>query len=112
ATINGQPTDTDLIVPEHGQLWLTSGTWTRSTGPANITLEVEYGNRHLMNGVDRVALLETVDRLPTSRISRAATQATDDLGSYGWEPQNNGRPSRIPEVNEWCRTHDGRVPLA
>lgn len=112
ATIDGQAIDTDLIVPEHGQLWLTSGTWPRSTGPANIILEVEYGHRHLMNGVDRIALLEAVDRLPTSRISRAATQATDDLGSYGWEPQNNGRPSRIPEVNEWCRTHDGRVPLA
>jgi hypothetical protein len=113
ATINGQPTDTDLIVPERGQLWLTSGTWTRGTGPANITLEIEYGNRHLHNNVDFIALLEVEDRLPASRLSRAADAANDEFGSYTFgDPMMHGRKSRVGDVNRWVQDQNHGIPIA
>lgn len=110
-TINGEVVDEADIDIEGWRIYWDAGTFTRSHRP-DVTIEYEYGHPHLVSGVDRVALLEVADRLPTSRLSRAAVSANDDLGSYGWEPQNNGRPSRVPEVNEWCRTHDERIPVA
>lgn len=70
------------------------------------TVDVVYGHPFLADGVDRIALLELIDRLPASRIPRSAVRAQDDLATVGWEPQNNGRPSRVPDVNAWLRRRD------
>lgn len=76
------------------------------------TVDVIYGRPHISDGVDRIALLELVDRLPASRIPRSAVRAQDELATVGWEPQNNGRPSRVPDVNAWLRTRDLREWIA
>ena len=105
--INGEPVDPDSVDIDGWRVTWWDGRFQASGGKRRVTIDYEYGVPHLRGGVDRIALLELADRLPTSRLNRAATSSSDDLGSYGWEPQNNGRPSRIPEVNEWCR-QEGR----
>jgi len=84
--------------------------WRRR--PGNVIVEIEYGLPSLRNGVDRIAMLEIADRLPASRRGRQTTSGTDDFGAFSWEAQNNGRPSRVPEVNAWLRTNDARVAIA
>lgn len=96
---------------EGWRLWHTTGSFPWARRP-NIVIEYVYGLPHPRDGADRIGLLELVERLPASRLDRAATTSTDEFGSYGWDPQNNGRPSRVPEVNAWCRDHDVRVALA
>ncbi|MFO7294325.1 MAG: hypothetical protein C0P76_014705 [Acidimicrobiia bacterium] len=110
--INGEPVDPDSVDVDGWQVTWWDGRFQASAGKRRVTIDYEYGVPHLRGGVDRIALLELADRLPTSRLNRAATSSSDDLGSYGWEPQNNGRPSRIPEVNEWCRQEDRRFVVA
>ena len=110
--INGEPVDPDSVDVDGWQVTWWDGRFQASDGERRVTIDYEYGVPHLRGGVDRIALLELADRLPTSRLNRAATSSSDDLGSYGWEPQNNGRPSRIPEVNEWCRQEDRRFVVA
>lgn len=105
-SINGEPVDdTDVDISRWRICW-DSGTFTGRT-----VIEYEYGHRHLRSGVDRIALLELVTRLPASRLPQTAVAATDDFGTYNWEPQNSGRPSRVPEVNAWARANDRRVPI-
>lgn len=111
ATVDGTALNTADIDIEGWKLWLDGAMWSRARRP-NIVIEYEYGHRHLRNGVDRIALLELVNRLPASRLSPNAESSTDDFGSYGWAPQNNGRPSRNPEVNAWMRSQDQRVAIA
>lgn len=110
--INGEPVDPDSVDVDGWQVTWWDGRFQASGGKRRVTIDYEYGVPHLRGGVDRIALLELADRLPTSRLNRAATSSSDDLGSYGWEPQNNGRPSRVPEVNEWCRQEDRRFVVA
>lgn len=111
ATVNGNALDVDDIDIDGHHLDYTAGVWATGRRPA-VVVEYVYGLPHPRNGADRIALLETVDRLVASRLSRAAISSTDELGTYGWDPQNNGRPSRIPEVNAWVRSEDRRVVLA
>lgn len=113
-TVNGSPVSTSEVKPVGASLYRTSGgIWPRpTTTPGNVVVELEYGKPHLLDGVDRIALLELRHRLIDSRIPEGATGMTDELGSVSWEAQNNGRPSRIPEVNAWLRSHDERVPIA
>lgn len=110
--INGEPVDPDSVDIDGWRVTWWDGRFQASGGKRRVTIDYEYGVPHLRGGVDRIALLELADRLPTSRLNRAATSSSDDLGSYGWEPQNNGRPSRVPEVNEWCRQEDRRFVVA
>lgn len=110
--INGEPVDPDSVDVDGWRVTWWDGRFQASGGKRRVTIDYEYGLRHIRGGVDRIALLELADRLPTSRLNRAATSSSDDLGSYGWEPQNNGRPSRVPEVNEWCRQEDRRFVVA
>src|SRR5690606_21044079 len=93
--INGDPVDPDSVDIDGWRVTWWDGTF-RVSERDRVVIDYEYGLRHIRSGVDRIALLELCDRLPTSRLNRAATSSSDDLGSYGWEPQNNGRPSRIP----------------
>lgn len=110
ATVNGSAV---TGVETDGVRLYRSGGFQRGTTPlSNVVVDVAYGLPHPRSGVDRVALLELVDRLPSSRVPRTATSARDELGSYGWEPQNNGRPSRIPDVNAWLRVNDVRAGIA
>lgn len=111
-TINGDPVaDADVDI-DGWRIYWDAATFTYSPRP-NITIEYEYGLPSLRNGVDRIALLELADRLPASRRSRNTTQASDDLGTVTyWQPQNNGRPSRVPDVNAWVRAQDQRIPIA
>lgn len=112
ATINDETVDPALVEVEGAALWLTSGFWTWARRP-NVVIDYEYGLDHVQREVDRIALLELADRLPSSRRSRDATTATDDLGTATyWQPQNNGRPSRVPEVNAWLRDNDHRIATA
>lgn len=111
-TIDDEAVDTALVEIDGARLWLTDGTFTYRRRPGNVVVEYEYGYPSLRNGVDRIALLELVNRLPASRLSPNAESSTDEFGTYSWAPQNNGRPSRNPEVNAWCRSQDMRVPIA
>lgn len=111
AKIGDTVIDVDDIDIDGHLLDLTTRPWTAGRRP-DIVVEYVYGLPHPRSGVTRIALLEAVDRAVASRLSRAATSSTDELGTYGWDPQNNGRPSRIAEVNAWCRSQDMRVPLA
>lgn len=111
-TIDDEAINTDLVEIDGARLWLTDGTFTYRRRPGNVVVEYEYGYPSLRNGVDRIALLELVNRLPASRLSPNAESSTDEFGTYSWAPQNNGRPSRNPEVNAWCRSQDMRVPIA
>jgi hypothetical protein len=111
-TIDGTAVDVADLELDGAAIWHTTGTWTKPTYGPNVVVDYEYGNSHLRDGVDRIALLELVDRLPTTRVSRAATQTSDEFGTSTWDPQNNGRPSRIPEVNAWCRDRDYRSEVA
>lgn len=110
ATIDGTALTVGNIVIDGAHLWLTSGVWTYHRRP-QIVIEYEYGNPHVRDGADRTALLELVDTLPSTRLSRSATGSTDELGTYDWQPQNNGRPSRVPDVNAWVRSYDMRIGL-
>ena len=112
ATINGTAVSTSNIEADGSYLWLTSGIWTRPTRGANVIVDVEYGLEYLSAGVDEIGLMELVERLPSNRLDPGATGASDEFGTYSWQPQNNGRPSRIPAVNAWCRDADVRVALA
>lgn len=112
ATIDGTAVSTGNIEIDGPYLWLTSGVWSRPTRGANVVIDLEYGKTTPMAGADRIALIELSDRLPTSRTPRTAVSGNDEFGSYGWDPQNNGRPSRIPESNAWCRDNDMRLMLA
>jgi hypothetical protein len=111
ATVNDVAVDVADIDIDGHNLYRSSGVWSCAQRP-NVVIEYEYGRPHPLAGVDRIALLELADRLPASRLSRAAVSSSDDLGAYSWDPQNNGRPSRIPEVNAWLRSEDRRVMLA
>ena len=102
ATIGGVDVS-DRVETDGIHLYLTSGVWSTATSRHNIVVEVVYGLPSVRLGVDRIALLELVDRLHASRIPPQAERYGDDLGSSSWEAQNNGRPSRVPEVNAWLR---------
>lgn len=110
-TIDGTDQDVADFEIERSKLWYDGGVFSWARRP-NVVVEYEYGKAHPQNGVDRVALLELVDRLPTSRVSRSASSFNSELGTFSWDPQNNGRPSRVPEVNAWVRAHDQRVAIA
>lgn len=112
-TVDGSPVSPAEVKAVGASLHRTAGVWPRpATTPGNVVVEYEYGRPHLLDGVDRVALLELRHRLVDSRVPAGATSMSDELGSVSWEAQNNGRPSRIPEVNAWLRSHDERVPIA
>ena len=115
ATIGGTAITAGNIQIMPSYLFRTDGNWTAgsSTTRQNVALQYEYGVPHLTDGVDRIALLLLRDRLVPSAISDRATSYTDELGTLRFEtPGRFGNVSTIPEVNEWVKAHDARVPLA
>lgn len=111
-TVDGVDVPTSEVTVDGGKL-LRATVWPRPAAPyaGNVVVELEYGLPHPIAGVDRIALLELRQRLVDSRIPMTATAGSDEFGTYSWEAQNNGRPSRIPEVNAWLRNQDRRVAV-
>lgn len=112
ATIDGSAVDTSTLEIDSPHIWRNNGLWTSPTRGANTTIDIEYGLEHLANGADRIALLELADRLKMDRRDDAVVSGSDEFGTFNFEPQNSGRPSRVPEVNAWCRDNDKRLALA
>ena len=113
ATINDTAVTLSTIDdPDGSHLWRNSGVWTAPTRGANVTVDFEYGLEHLTNGVDEIAMMELVSRLRPSRRDDGIVSGSDEFGNYVFEPQNKGRPSKVPAVNAWCRDNDLRVGLA
>lgn len=89
---------------ETGILYYKNG-WTAPSASTlyNVVLEFEYGLDAPAKGVDRQALLLTVQRLVPSAIPYNALSTSGDYGStrYVTEGGMMRNPTRIPEVNEW-----------
>lgn len=97
-------------------LILTNGsTWTASTtnDPYNVVVEYVYGLPYLVDGVDRIALKELVNRLVPSAWPDRVISADTEYGTTRFiqpgGPMQN--VSQLPEVNDWVNRHDARVWL-
>ena len=106
-TVDGQSASVDDLTVMDGRLHRSS-YWPYATrdNRLNITVEYEYGQPYLVDGVDRIAMLLAKDRLRETIVSDRATSFTDDLGTYRFEtPGRVGNVSTLPEVNEWVKSH-------
>ena len=84
-----------------------------ASNPYNVVAEYVYGMPTIVDGVDRIALKLLVDRLVPSAFPDRALSVDTDFGTTRFVqpggPQDN--KSRVPEVNQWLRDHNYRIPL-
>jgi len=109
---DGSTVTTSNIVLTGRNLYRTDATWTVATAsnPQNVTIQYEYGMPHLVDGVDRIALLLLRERIVASNIPDRTSRFTDELGTYTLTtPGIGGAVSTVPEVNAWVKTHDTRT---
>ncbi len=95
------------IDPRMGLLVRTDAAWRRpsSTDPFNVTVDVEYGVRHITEGVDWAALSLIRDRLVPSDIPDRALSWTDEFGNINLDT--------MPTVaRDWINNHDHRLGQA
>ena len=82
--------------------------------PYNVVVEYVYGLPTIVDGVDRIAMKLLVDRLVPSSFPDRALSVDTDFGTTRFVqpggPMNN--VSRVPEVNEWVRSHYNRLPIS
>jgi hypothetical protein len=97
-----------------GILYLTAGWTGPSSALHNVIIEYEYGLDAPIKGVDRQALMLTVQRLVPSAIPYNALSTSGDYGStrYVTEGGPMRNPTRIPEVNEWLAANRLNVGFA
>ena len=100
------PTDIESDPPF---LYHTTGVWVASASSdrMNVTVEYEYGLAYPEEGVGRIALLLTRDRLvkspyPDSALSIQTESGAASLVREGGPMANR---TRLPEVNAWLKDH-------
>ncbi len=104
-----------VLDPVGGNLISTGGAFPSTTisNPYNVVVEYVYGMPTIVDGVDRIALKLLVDRLVPSAFPDRALSVDTDFGTTRFVqpggPQDNA--SRIPEVNDWVKRHNYRLPL-
>lgn len=114
ATINGETVDVSTIEIDnlHRTVGLTSGVWSiPSSTPFNVVIEYVYGLPYLVDGVDRIALKELVNRLVPSAWPDRVISADTEYGTTRFVQPGGpmGNVSQLPEVNSWVKMHDHRV---
>jgi hypothetical protein len=115
ASIGGTAVTASNVDVVDGGFWYTTGIWSTPTiaDPLNVVAEWAYGLPVLVDGVDRICLLLIRDYLTRGPVSEYAISAANDFGTTRFiqegGPMRN--PSRIPEVNDWVRSHSAHIPL-
>lgn len=109
-TIDGTTVDADTVTVDGRHLHLPS-YWTASSTPFNVAVEYVYGFPYLVDGVDRIALMELVDRLVPSAVPDRVLSHDGEYGTTRFIQPGGpmGNVSRLPQVNDWVARHDRRV---
>ncbi len=113
-TVDGSSVSTGNVVIADGRLYRTDAVWPTgtATNPFNVVVEYRYGLNPYTDGSDYYGLLLLRDRLVASNISDRSQSFSDELGTYRFVTAGLGRAvSSIPEVNEWIRAKNNRVPV-
>ena len=110
---NGSAIDADDVEVDGRHLIYDNGWPVATTQKYNIAVEYVYGLPTLVDGVDRIALKELVNRLVPSAWPDRVISADTEYGTTRFVqpggPMHN--VSQLPEVNDWVSRHDSRVWL-
>lgn len=100
-------TDTDL-----GVVYRTDAVFTRAStsDPINVVVEYEHGHKGRPYGVDRIAMLLTVERMVEGAYPEGAYSAQSEFGTVRLVTEGGPRwnVSRNAEVNQWVKDHSLR----
>lgn len=112
-TVGGSSVTVGNVKVDGRHLIRTDNVWSSGTlsDPFNVAVEYVYGLPYLVDGVDRIALKELVNRLvpsawPDRVISADTEYGTTRLVQPGGPMAN---VSQLPEVNAWVSRHDSRL---
>lgn len=110
-TVDGETVDPDNVKGSFGTLVRSGAVWPSG---ADIIIEYVYGLPDLVNSVDYIALLETVDRLVPSEITDRALTVDTDYGTVRMVQPGGpmANVSRLPRVNAWVAENSAKVPFA